>query len=695
MVKGDAICGLRRQISPLGPPPHPFADGYARIAIELEVQFRTYTGRENKSFELADAFQASPMPLPLPRSKQSPSSQDSVLRTRRSISGQHTTISPPEARPVEVDCDPCLIREWLDLCLHKHSDTCSSPLGGLIPKIRLVDIQKEAIIEFPRTEGGEIPPYIALSWVWGSTKAKSGLTSDSAVRAAEPGFLNSFCLPPAVEDSRKLLEGLGERFLWVDLLCIAQDDEADKQFYLPRMGAVYSRSLFTIVANGMNGLQDGLPGVKPDTRLRSQITFEIDGITIISCLEPRLRLRSDEYSIAIFKQNEVVPPWQTRAWTLQEKLLSPRCLLMGSRQMYWECLQASYCEETWFEHLPNGIEKTMVATYEPMESIFSWDLVRQPREQQTNYYQNFHRCFADLLERYNDRKLTFESDVLNAFQGMLSILTGITEVEFLWGLPCSLFEQNLLWGTFGKSKRSLQDVPSWSWLNYRDSKAADYSEILFSPVAIRCSYRVKPTPNEDKRGFHLRQISNVRQYPSDIEQLDLNSSGARLVEVDDIVPSMQSRINPLFHILFWADTIDVQWQRRDTSYGKNIVGDLLLYPSADVTMKTTEGEGSDLQTKIATFLADHGLNSIQPKNSDCCELVGHAIIDTQRVNDREKVDCIVVKVLAGIGNTHSSAKYDRALLIVEKDGIAQVVGQPIILKGMKDIKWREKLVILG
>ena len=356
---------------------------------------------------------------------------------------------------------------------------------------------------------------------------------------------------------------------------------------------------------------------------------------------------------------------------------------------------ASYCEETRFEHLPNGIDKTMVVTHEPMESIFSWDLMRQPREQQVNYYQELHKRFSGLLELYNDRKLTFESDVLNAFQGMLSSLTRITEVEFLWGLPCSLFEQNLLWVTPGRSKRDLQDVPSWSWLNYRDSKAADYNESLCNPVAIRCSYRIKPTRNEDERRIHLRQISNVRQYPSDMEQLDLDSSGARLVEVNDIVPSMQSRIIPSFHLLFWADTIDVQWQRRDTSYEKNITGELLLHPIPDVTMKTTEGRSSGLQTALKTSLADYGRSSNQPNDSGYSGVVGHAIIDTERTNDHDEVNCTVVKVLAERGNTQSSAKYDRALLIVEKDGIAQVMGQPSILKGMKDIKWRQWLVILG
>ena len=250
------------------------------------------------------------MPLEVLRPKQSPSSQNCILRTTRGSNFRHhSTISPPEARTVEGGCDPCLIREWLDICLHEHSDTCSSPLGGLIPKIRLVDIRKQAIVEFPHSLSGVVPPYIALSWVWGSTMAQSGLTSDSVVRAAKPGFLNTLRLPPAVEDSRTLLERLGERFLWVDLLCIAQDEEADKQFYLPLMGAIYSGSLFTIVANGMNGLQDGLPGVKHDTRLRSPIILEIDGITMVSSLEPKLRLCSDDYPISAFKESEAIPPW--------------------------------------------------------------------------------------------------------------------------------------------------------------------------------------------------------------------------------------------------------------------------------------------------------------------------------------------------------------------------------------------------
>ena len=179
-----------------------------------------------------------------------------------------------------------MIRRWLDLCLHEHGDTCLSPSGETVTRIRLVDIHKDAIIEFSSSNGAEIPPYLALSCVWGSTKAEVGLTSDRAPNAAKDGYLKTLHLPPAVADLTNLAARLGERFVWVDLLCIIQDDEADKKLYIPQMGAIYSSALVTVVASGMNGAQDGLPGVRPDARPRSQTTCEIAGVSLVSCLEP-------------------------------------------------------------------------------------------------------------------------------------------------------------------------------------------------------------------------------------------------------------------------------------------------------------------------------------------------------------------------------------------------------------------------
>ena len=362
-VEEDVTCGLKRYAPAHIDVSTSIPGGYARIAISVEVQKRTYTGREPIYFQLDDAFQVSVTPPQSYVGAILPASPQGKLQARPATLVRPQIVADPY--------DPRLIREWLDLCIHDHGDACLSPSVEPISKIRLVDIKKQAIIEFPCSENAQIPPFVALSWVWGSTKARDGLTLNRVPLAAKDNFLDSLQLPPAVHDLLDLVAQIEERFIWVDILGIVQDDELDKQWYIPRMGAIYSGALFTVVANGANGSQDGLPGVRADARPREQVTLDIGGVTLTSCLEPKFTYSSDPQDVAKFREDDFIPPWETRGWTLQEKLLARRCLIMGSRQMYWQCLQASYCEETRYEQLPNPVKKDIISTHEPLDSVFS------------------------------------------------------------------------------------------------------------------------------------------------------------------------------------------------------------------------------------------------------------------------------------------------------------------------------------
>jgi hypothetical protein len=46
-------------------------------------------------------------------------------------------------------------------------------------------------------------------------------------------------IPQATEDAMVLASLLNERYLWVDSLCIVQDDEINKQEQIQRMNVVY------------------------------------------------------------------------------------------------------------------------------------------------------------------------------------------------------------------------------------------------------------------------------------------------------------------------------------------------------------------------------------------------------------------------------------------------------------------------
>ena len=209
---------------------------------------------------------------------------------------------------------------------------------------------------------------------------------------------------------------------------------------------------------------------------------------MVSFVEPNWECDDNQYPLPRDRDT----PWQTRAWTFQEKALSPRCLVFGSERLSWECMEASYREETEFEWLPNGTFPALPST----ESIFSSKTVRQPPEELLDYCSDFHNLFAKLMTQYNYRIMSFDSDALRAFEGVLNTLRLSTKIEFLWGLPLSLFEQGLLWYVSGRrtQRRKLRRVPTWSWLHYRYSTAAEEDITLRSLAAVRCFHRCDLSP---------------------------------------------------------------------------------------------------------------------------------------------------------------------------------------------------------
>jgi Heterokaryon incompatibility protein (HET) len=87
--------------------------------------------------------------------------------------------------------------------------------------------------------------YTALSYCWGGDqKVKLQKSNLSAWRSDIP-----FCdLPQTIQDAVTVTTELGIRFLWIDALCIIQDDETDVVEKLARMADIYQEAHLTVVA---------------------------------------------------------------------------------------------------------------------------------------------------------------------------------------------------------------------------------------------------------------------------------------------------------------------------------------------------------------------------------------------------------------------------------------------------------------
>lgn len=153
--------------------------------------------------------------------------------------------------------------------------------------------------------------YVALSYVWGQTSENEIQATLRNIKTLEvEGNLSQIQLPRTIQDAIYACCQLGWRYLWVDRLCILQDDQDSKHGQIAYMDRIFGSALFTIVALTGSNAHSGLAGVSISRRNRDEV-FEWQGLQLIEeC--PGL-----EY---IMREST----WAKRGWTFQEQLCSRR-----------------------------------------------------------------------------------------------------------------------------------------------------------------------------------------------------------------------------------------------------------------------------------------------------------------------------------------------------------------------------------
>lgn len=160
--------------------------------------------------------------------------------------------------------------------------------------IRLVDVQQQCLVEMKT-----LVQYIALSNVWGSTPTVRLSTFNKATLFI-PGAIDKAkrLLPRTITDAMVLAEKLNVRFLWVDTLCLVQNDSEDVTMGINVMDRIYERAWLTIVAAYGHDANAGLPGVREGTREASELkTYEIKrGAFIVPHTNLDVLIRHSAYS---------------------------------------------------------------------------------------------------------------------------------------------------------------------------------------------------------------------------------------------------------------------------------------------------------------------------------------------------------------------------------------------------------------
>jgi hypothetical protein len=336
------------------------------------------------------------------------------------------------------------IRLWPVYCHEEHHGSCH----GLsewetiepTPSMILINVDSQRLVQVTQPE-----EYIALSYVWGRLPNVLETTKDNFSQLQQAGALNSqpwaSRLPLTVRDAIYFTKQMGKRYLWVDRLCIIQDDTEHKAVQLGWMSSIYANSYFTIVAADGSDANYGLRGVGKNSSPRSY------------CL-PILQFSSTCAMMPV-PQSETqfnMKEWHKRGWTYQERTLSKRNLVFFQGAVFWECRKSVWTEG--LADTPHGVSASQRSNRK--SDRYSIELLRWP---------DFHQ-YSWLVGSYNNRLLTYQSDALQAFSAVINALSRSFQGGFLHGTPELFFDFGLLWRPNTPSRRRSDEFPSWSWVGW-------------------------------------------------------------------------------------------------------------------------------------------------------------------------------------------------------------------------------------
>lgn len=358
-------------------------------------------------------------------------------------------------RCYELPYDVDFVRECFQTCFTKHGEACSNPVrrnnGRVFPlnndeelplRMRCIDVLDQCVVQIPRDGSCQ---YAVLSYVWGASNFLLLTKANLAQMSAKDG-LNQVRIPRTISEAIEVTISLGLRYLWVDSLCIVQDDRSEKLLQIQKMHKVYASATLTIVAAGANGADDGLWEMKNDIR-QPQIEEEVSGLHFVGT-EPTL------------EDVLVESIWKKRAWTYQEYVLSKRMLVFSKTQAYYSCEQSA-CAEDYVHTVSATGKQELHAPVSEEQFAVSVDRLL-----------NFPEYWPTLIREYSKRDLSFESDGLNAAAGVIAAYSVGSKSSFICGLPLTgLFEYSMLWYPSGPMRRrgpcaTGESFPTWSWVGW-------------------------------------------------------------------------------------------------------------------------------------------------------------------------------------------------------------------------------------
>ncbi|KAI9704665.1 MAG: hypothetical protein M1820_005413 [Bogoriella megaspora] len=382
------------------------------------------------------------------------------------------TLGPPsyhvEEHSSSVQCHQ-QVKSWLKSCLETHS-SCTTFNGPYLPT-RIIDVglikghadtfQEPVLVENSRVKANAHATcrYVALSYCWGQNP--NAVKTTFANYPAHKQLIELSSLPKTIQDAILLTRYLRIPYLWVDALCIIQDDPDDWAREAGTMRSVYSSAELTISASTASASSEGIFG--PQRFGTPARPLSCSGGKAKVC--QNIAREHNRFEVQMCMPSPL--PITRRAWTLQESVLSNRVVHYTGNELVWECNEWYRCE--------CGLAEYQIEDDDDVTAR----LIRQPDLLRVSSRAGIHKKWRDLVVMYTERQLSYDVDKLVAINGIADSVARAILMKpidrYLAGLWSDDLAHGLLWAveddwfrqsrdaTFVYRRPKAWRAPSWSW----------------------------------------------------------------------------------------------------------------------------------------------------------------------------------------------------------------------------------------